>query len=104
SVAHSIRATILRGRHDLRAAENEALEALAVGHSFPEAVIRALGVLAGIAGDGESHAEAARLFGAEQNLRHRCEFALMAVHRAPYEADLARTRDAMGDAAFETAR
>jgi len=57
--------------------------------------------LAALAGDGGSHREAARLFGAAHAIRQRMGAVRFKIWDAGYEASAAAVRDALGDKDFE---
>jgi DNA-binding CsgD family transcriptional regulator len=59
--------------------------------------------LAALAGDGGSHREAARLFGAADRIRQRMGTVRFKIWDASYETSVAALRDAMGDKDFESA-
>jgi DNA-binding CsgD family transcriptional regulator len=59
--------------------------------------------LAVLAGAGDGHRQAARLFGAAQAIRQRSGIARFQIYQAGYESDLAEVRNALGDAEFEAA-
>ena len=53
--------------------------------------------LAALAGEGGSHREAARLFGAAEAIRQRMGAVRFKVYDASYEASVAALRDSMGE-------
>ena len=96
-------ARLARAGDDREQAEERAHEALrtaAEGGARP-LVVDCLEVLAGVAADLESYAEAARLLGAAQRLRDEIGYVRFPVYRGGYEADVATVRAAMGDEEFE---
>jgi DNA-binding CsgD family transcriptional regulator len=97
------RVAIAQGDPDL--AERDAYDALALvstigGH---QGVSDTLECLATLAGDGGSHREAARLFGAAEAIRQRIGEVRLRVWDAGYEASVASLRNAMSDEDFEAA-
>jgi DNA-binding CsgD family transcriptional regulator len=60
--------------------------------------------LAELAGQADSHQEAARLFGSAQAIREGMGMVRFKVYDAGYEASVAALHDAMGDKDFEAAR
>jgi predicted ATPase/class 3 adenylate cyclase/DNA-binding CsgD family transcriptional regulator/predicted nucleic acid-binding protein len=62
-----------------------------------------LDVLAGVAGDGARHREAARLFGAAAGIRQRTGEVRWRIYQAEYDASVAALRNAMEDADFDAA-
>ena len=77
--------------------------ALCRQHSFAGVAADTLEALASLAAAGDSHAEAARLFGAASVLRERTGQARWPVEQADYDGDLAGLRAALGNDAFDTA-
>ena len=59
--------------------------------------------LAALAGEDDSHREAARLFGAAESIRQRMGAVRFKIYDADYEASVAALRDAMGDSDFDSA-
>ena len=59
--------------------------------------------LAALAGDADSHREAARLFGAAHAIRERRGAVRFKVYDAGYQASVAGLRDAMGEMDFDSA-
>ena len=62
-----------------------------------------LDILAGLAGDADSHREAARLFGAADGIRQRTGEVRWRIHQSEYEESVARLRNTMDEADFEAA-
>ena len=61
-----------------------------------------LDILAGLAGDADSHREAARLFGAADGIRQRTgEVRWRMLHQSEYEESVARLRNTMDEADFQ---
>ena len=96
------RARLLRAESDLEAAETVAHEALseAAGWGSASAEVDCLEVLAGIAADLESYAEAARLFGAAERMRHDMGYRRFPVHEGTHRADVAAACEAFGEEKF----
>ena len=63
-------------------------------------ILECLGTLDG---DGGSHREAARLFGAAHGIRQRMGVVRFKIYDAGYEASVAALRDALGENDFDTA-
>ena len=63
-------------------------------------ILECLGTLAG---DADSHREAARLFGAAQAIRQRMGAVRFKIYDAGYEASVAALRDALGEHDFDSA-
>jgi DNA-binding CsgD family transcriptional regulator len=61
------------------------------------------GVYCGLAADGGSHHNAARLFGAADAIRQRLGVARFRVYQAPYDAAIASLRNDLGEQAFDAA-
>jgi DNA-binding CsgD family transcriptional regulator len=104
-VALTTRARVAITQGELDQAERDAHDALALGAGIktylliPD-VLECLGTLAG---DGGSHREAARLFGAAHCIRQRIGAVRFKVWDAAYEASVARLRDALGEQDFDAA-
>jgi predicted ATPase/class 3 adenylate cyclase/DNA-binding CsgD family transcriptional regulator len=103
ALAERSRVAIAQGEPDL--AENDAHDALAIGTEIGSILVAAdaLECLAVLAGAGDGHRQAARLFGAAQAIRQRSGIARFQIYQAGYESDLAEVRNALGDAEFEAA-
>jgi ATP/maltotriose-dependent transcriptional regulator MalT len=103
ALAERSRVAIAQGEPDL--AQNDAHDALAIGTEIGSILVAAdaLECLAVLAGAGDGHRQAARLFGAAQAIRQRSGIARFQIYQAGYESDLAEVRNALGDAEFEAA-
>jgi predicted ATPase/class 3 adenylate cyclase/DNA-binding CsgD family transcriptional regulator len=103
--ALSTRARVAIAQGEPEQAERDAHDALACAaelgahHGVPD-VLECLAVLAG---DGASHREAARLFGAAHGLRQRMGSVRFKIYDADYEASVAALRDALGNSDFDSA-
>ena len=97
------RVAIAQGEPDQ--AERDAHDALAIAASMQSYLDTSdtLECLAALAGDGGSHREAARLFGAAHAIRQRMGAVRFKIWDAGYEASAAAVRDALGDKDFEAA-
>ncbi len=97
------RVAIAQGEPDQ--AERDAHDALAIAASMQSYLDTSdtLECLAALAGDGGSHREAARLFGAAHAIRQRMGAVRSKIWDAGYEASAAAVRDALGDKDFEAA-
>jgi predicted ATPase/class 3 adenylate cyclase/DNA-binding NarL/FixJ family response regulator len=97
------RVAIAQGEPDQ--AERDAHDALAIAASMQARTGSSdtLECLAALAGDGGSHREAARLFGAAHAIRQRIGAVRFKIWDAGYEASAAAVRDALGDKDFEAA-
>jgi DNA-binding CsgD family transcriptional regulator len=97
------RVAIAQGEPDQ--AERDAHDALAIAASMQSYLDTSdtLECLAALAGDGGSHREAARLFGAAHAIRQRIGAVRFKIWDAGYEASAAAVRDALGDKDFEAA-
>ena len=86
-------------------AEQDAHEALALaaGGGLHLHIPDIFECLAGLATRDGNHPEAARLFGAAQGLRERMGVVRFKIHDAAYEDMVAELRNAMDEAAFDTA-
>lgn len=80
---------------------HEAL-ALAVSVDAHPATPEALECLAGLAGDAESHREAARLFGAADTLRRRTGIVRFKIYDESYRTSVAVVRNALTDSDFKS--
>jgi DNA-binding CsgD family transcriptional regulator len=99
------RARVALAEGDAEAAERDAHEALACA-ADTGAQLGVPGVfdrLAGLAAQGASHPEAARLFGAAEAIRQRTGEVRYKIHQADYEASVMALRDAMGQNGFDAA-
>jgi predicted ATPase/DNA-binding CsgD family transcriptional regulator len=104
-VALTTRARVTIAQGEPEQAERDAHDALAsVPEGFPYAgTSDTLECLATLAGEGGSHREAARLFGAAAAIRQRMGAVRFKVWDADYEASVGVLRDALGDSEFEAA-
>jgi DNA-binding CsgD family transcriptional regulator len=86
-------------------AERDAHDALAIAASMQARTGSSdtLECLAALAGDGGSHREAARLFGAAHAIRQRIGAVRFKIWDAGYEASAAAVRDALGEQDFDAA-
>jgi DNA-binding CsgD family transcriptional regulator len=105
SLALTTRARVAAAQGEPEQAERDAHDALAVAADIEgyQALPDIFECLAGLAGDSDSHQEAARLFGAAQAMRQRMGVVRFQIYDAGYEASVAALRDAMGEADFESA-
>jgi predicted ATPase/class 3 adenylate cyclase/DNA-binding CsgD family transcriptional regulator len=105
AMALTTRAHIAIAQGEPDQAERDAHEALAVGAEIKAYLLipDILECLAGVASDGGSHREAARLFGAGENIRQRIGLVRFVIHEAGYEASVAALRQAMGENDFDSA-
>jgi predicted ATPase/class 3 adenylate cyclase/DNA-binding CsgD family transcriptional regulator len=105
TLALTTRARVAIAEGEPEDAERDAREALACAADIGAymAVPDVLECLAGLACDGGSHREAARLFGAAQAIRQRIGLVRFLIHQAGYEASVAALRDALGEKDFDTA-
>ena len=104
SLAHALvcKARLARALGEVVTADTVGHRALstAADMSAQARVVDALEVLAGVAGDMDSHQEAARLFGAAAGIRESTGYARCVSER---DADLASLRKALGTPAFDAA-
>jgi predicted ATPase/class 3 adenylate cyclase/DNA-binding CsgD family transcriptional regulator len=102
---HHGQALLARLEGDLGGAEDLHQRALTieVQYRFRGAAAGTLEALASLATAGESHAEAARLFGAAQALREATGQVRWPIDQPSHEADLANLRAQLGDEGFEEA-
>jgi predicted ATPase/class 3 adenylate cyclase/DNA-binding CsgD family transcriptional regulator len=96
---------VARAEGDLSAADEQAHRALATSAAAHRRgdVLDALEDVASAAGDLESHAEAIRLFAGVESARPELGLVRWSVDQAGFDADVARSRSALGDEAFEAA-
>jgi predicted ATPase/class 3 adenylate cyclase/DNA-binding CsgD family transcriptional regulator len=99
------RARVALAEDEPEAAERDAHDALAcaVDTKAQVGLPDILDLLACLATQATSYAEAARLFGAADALRQRTGEVQYAIYQADYKASIAALRDAMGQNAFDTA-
>jgi DNA-binding CsgD family transcriptional regulator len=104
-LALSVRARVAIAQGEPDQAERDAHDALAIAASMQSYLDTSdtLECLAALAGDGGSHREAARLFGAAHAIRQRIGAVRFKIWDAGYEASAAAVRDALGDKDFEAA-
>jgi predicted ATPase/class 3 adenylate cyclase/DNA-binding CsgD family transcriptional regulator len=104
-LALNARVRVALAEGDPEAAERDAYEALACAADTGAR----LGVpdvfdgLAGLAAQGASYPEAARLFGAAAAIRQRTGEVRYKIHQADYEASVTSLRDVMGQEGFDVA-
>jgi predicted ATPase/class 3 adenylate cyclase/DNA-binding CsgD family transcriptional regulator len=103
--AHNLQGRLARAEGDPAAAEERHHRALAlcVQYGFRGMAAESLEALAALAAVGESHAEAARLFGAAQALRESTGQRRWPLDQPAYDADTAAVRADLGDDAFDQA-
>ena len=104
-LALSMRARVAIAQGEPDQAERDAHDALAIAASMQSYVDTSdtLECLAALAGDGGSHREAARLFGAAHAIRQRMGAVRFKIWDAGYEASAAAVRDALGERDFDAA-
>src|SRR5262249_2650255 len=90
---------------EVEPAERDARDALALAAEIkaPTLIPDPLECLAILAGQGGSHREAARLFGAAEAIRLRIGAVRFKVHDAAHDGSVAALRDAVGEYDFESA-
>jgi DNA-binding CsgD family transcriptional regulator len=105
SLALSTRARVAIAQGEPEQGERDAHDALAcaAGVGAYLEVPDILECLAGLAGDADSHREAARLIGAAHAIRQSMGAVRFKVWDAGYEASVAALRDAMGEKDFDSA-
>ena len=103
--ALTTRARVAIAQGEPEQAERDAHDALARAAELVAPLVfpDVLDCLAVLAGDGASHREAARLFGAAHGIRQRMGAVRFKIYDADYEASVAALRDAMGDSDFDAA-
>jgi DNA-binding CsgD family transcriptional regulator len=104
-VASTVRARVAIAQGEMDQAERDAHDALACATEVQArlGLSDTLECLGTVAGDGGSHREAARLFGAAEAIRTRMGAVRFKIYDAGYEASVAALRDAMGDKDFDSA-
>jgi DNA-binding CsgD family transcriptional regulator len=104
-LALSVRARVAIAQGEPDQAERDAHDALAIAASMQSYLDTSdtLECLAALAGDGGSHREAARLFGAAHAIRQRMGAVRFKIWDAGYEASAAAVRDALGEQDFDAA-
>jgi predicted ATPase/class 3 adenylate cyclase/DNA-binding CsgD family transcriptional regulator len=103
--ALTIRARVAIAHGEREQAERDAHDALGCAAEV-EAYLDSsdtLECLAALAGDADSHREAARLFGAAAAIRERIGVVRFKVYDVGYEASVAALRDALGEKDFDAA-
>jgi predicted ATPase/class 3 adenylate cyclase/DNA-binding CsgD family transcriptional regulator len=105
AMALTVRARVAIAAGEPEQAERDAHDALAraAGIKAYLFIPDILECLAALAGDADSHREAARLFAAAEAVRQRMGAVRFKIYDAGYEASAAAVRDAMGDRDFESA-
>jgi DNA-binding CsgD family transcriptional regulator len=105
AAALTTRARIAVAEGEPEKAERDAHDALACSASSGTylGVPNILEILAGLAGDADSHREAARLFGAAEGMRQWTGEVRWRIYQAGYEASVEAIRNAMDDKDFEAA-
>jgi predicted ATPase/class 3 adenylate cyclase/DNA-binding CsgD family transcriptional regulator len=104
-LALNTRARVAIAQGEPEQAERDAHDALARGADLqaPLGIPDTLECLAALAGDGGSHREATRLFGAVHGIRERTGEVRFKVWDASYEASVSALRDALGEKDFDAA-
>jgi len=104
-LALTTRARVAIAQGEPQQAERDARDALARAAELEAylGIPDTLECLGTLAGDGGSHREAARLFGAAHAIRQRMGAVRFKVWDAGYEASVAAVRDAMGQGDFDSA-
>jgi predicted ATPase/class 3 adenylate cyclase/DNA-binding CsgD family transcriptional regulator len=105
AMALSSRARVATAEGEPEQAERDAREALAVAAEVDAHLITAdaLECLAGLAGDGGSHREAARLYGAADSVRKDTGAVRFKIYEDGYTSGVDAIRDALGHSDFESA-
>ena len=105
SMALTARARVAIAQGEPDQAERDAHDALACAGEVEAYLVipDILECLAALAGQDDSHREAARLFGAAEAIRQRIGEVRFKIYDAEYEASVAALRDAMGDEDFDAA-
>ncbi len=105
SAALTTRARVAIAQGEREQGERDAHDALAIAASLQAylGISDILECLAGLAGQDDSHREAARLCGAAHAIRQRIGAVRLKVHDAGYQASVAALRDAMGENDFDSA-
>ena len=101
--ALTVRARVAIAAGEPDQAERDAYDALTIAAEV-EAYLNIpdiLECLAALAGQDDSHREAARLFAAAENIRQRMGAVRFKIYDADYEASVAALRDALGDNDFD---
>jgi DNA-binding CsgD family transcriptional regulator len=106
ALALTIRARVAIAAGEPDQAERDAHNALTCAAELKAylAIPDILECLASLAGQDDSHREAARLFGAAHDIRLRIGAVRFKIYDAGYQASVAALRDAMGEKDFESAR
>ena len=103
--ALTVRARVAIGAGEPEQAERDAQDALAraaevEAHLFVPDILECLGT---VAGEADSHREAARLFGAAGAIRQHMGAVRFKIYDAGYDASVAALRDALGEQDFDSA-
>jgi DNA-binding CsgD family transcriptional regulator len=105
AAALATRARVHIAEGEVERGESDAHDALAVAARVRAHLVMPdiLECLANLATAGDTHREAARLFGAAGAARQRMGAVRFKVHQAGYEASVAALREALGDSDFDAA-
>jgi predicted ATPase/class 3 adenylate cyclase/DNA-binding CsgD family transcriptional regulator len=105
ALALTTRARVAIAQGEPQQAERDARDALARAAELKASLFipDTLECLATLAGDGGSHREAARIFGAAQAIRQRMGVVRFKIYDAGYKASVAALRNALGDKDFDSA-
>jgi len=103
--AERVRAELRASEGDLKEAESLAHEALALARDAGDqlGLVDAFELLARLAGEQDSNAEATRLWAAAESLRSRLGYARFPVEQGPREAAVAAAKDALRPDGFAAA-
>lgn len=102
-VAQVERARVAISRGELDLAERDAHDSLAIGSEIESILVAAdaLECLAELAVTGDSHMQAARIYGAAQAIRERHRIARFEIYQDSYDRALAEIRNNLSDIDFE---
>ena len=105
AMALTIRARLAIAAGEPEQAERDAQDALTCAAAIKAwlAIPDILECLAVLAGDADSHREAARLFAAAESIRQRIGAVRFKINDAGYQASVAALRDTMGEQDFDSA-
>ena len=105
SAALTTSARIAMAEGDQERADRDAHDAVACSASSGGYLLvpNVIEFLAGLAGDADSHREAARLFGAAEGMRQRTGEVRWRIYQDEYDRSLLELRKVMGEAGFEAA-